>query len=70
MTNDEIYLKSLIGTKVHDLTMNRNGFIKSIAFHSKDWKICWFNFKWEHGEYMRQITELKIYKPKQLTLEL
>jgi hypothetical protein len=50
--------------------MNRNGFIKSIAFHSKDWKICWFNFKWEQGEYMRQITELKVYKAKQLSLEL
>ena len=49
--------------------MNRKGIIRSIAFHSKDWKICWFNFKWEHGEYLRQIDELKIFQPKQLFLE-
>ena len=64
------YYKSLIGTKVFDLTMNRQGIIRSIAFHSKDWKICWFNFKWEHGEYLRQIDELKIFKAYQLSLEL
>jgi len=64
------YYKSLIGTKVFDLTMNRQGIIRSIAFHSKDWKICWFNFKWEHGEYLRQIDELKIFKGYQLSLEL
>jgi len=70
MTNEANYLKSLIGTQVIDLNMNRKGFIRSIAFHSKDWKICWFNFKWEHGEYLRQIDELKIFQPKQLSLEL
>ena len=64
------YYKSLIGTKVFDLTMNRQGIIRSIAFHSKDWKICWFNFKWEHWEYLRQIDELKIFKGYQLSLEL
>ena len=64
------YYKSLIGTKAFDLTMNRQGIIRSIAFHSKDWKICWFNFKWEHGEYLRQIDELKIFKGYQLSLEL
>ena len=64
------YYKSLIGTKVFDLTMNRQGIIRSIAFHSKDWKICWFNFKWKHGEYLRQIDELKIFKGYQLSLEL
>ena len=67
---NKYYYKSLINAKVFDLTMNRQGIIRSIAFHSKDWQICWFNFKWEHGEYLRQIDELKIFKPKQLSLEL
>ena len=70
MINDANYLKSLIGTQVIDLRMNRKGIIKNIAFHSKNWEICWFNFKWEHGEYIREIEQLKIFQSKQLTLEL
>jgi hypothetical protein len=48
--------------------MNRKGIVNHIVFNNSDWSICWLSFKWEHGEYMRQITELQIIEPKQLSL--
>jgi hypothetical protein len=66
--NNEIYYKLLIGKKVLDLTMNRKGIVNHIVFNNSDWSICWLSFKWEHGEYMRQITELEIIEPRQLSL--
>ena len=50
--------------------MNRKGYIESIAFHSKDYSICWFNFKYDKGGYLMNIDELIINKPQQLILEL
>ena len=35
MKHEKNYLKSLIGTQVIDLNMNRKGIIRSIAFHSR-----------------------------------
>tara|TARA_R110000868_G_scaffold98209_1_gene270161 strand:+ start:163 stop:372 length:210 start_codon:yes stop_codon:yes gene_type:complete len=69
MTNKNYY-KSLIGTKAIDKVMDRKGFIESIAFHSKDYSICWFNFKYDKGGYLMHIDELIINKSQQLTLEL
>ena len=69
MKNKEYY-KSLIGTKVIDKEMNREGYIKNIAFHSKDYSICWFNFKHNNGEYLIDIERIKVTVLKQLTLNL
>ena len=69
MTN-KIYYKSLINSKVIDKKMNRKGYIESIAFHSKDYSICWFNFKYDKGGYLVHIDELIINKAQQLSLEL
>ena len=64
------YYKSLFGAKVIDKTMNRKGFIESIAFLSKDYYICLFNFKYDKGGYLMHIDELIINKPQQLILDL
>jgi sporulation protein YlmC with PRC-barrel domain len=69
MTNKEYY-KSLIGSKVIDKRNNRIGYINNIAFLSKDYKICWFNFKYEKGAYLVHIDELTIINSLQLTLDL
>ena len=69
MTNKNYY-KSLIGIKAIDKVMNRKGFINYIAFNSNDWEICWFSFKWEKGEYLREINDLSIINVQQLTLNL
>ena len=69
MTNKEYY-KSLIGTKVIDKRNNGIGYINNIAFLSKDFKICWFNFKYEKGAYLVHIDELTIINSYQLTLDL
>lgn len=69
MTNNNYY-KSLIGAKAIDKVMNRKGFINYIAFNSNDWQICWFSFKWEKGEYLREIKDLLIINSQQLTLDL
>ena len=67
---DKVFYKSIVGVKAIDTVMNRKGIIHRIAFNSKDWKICWFIFKWEKGEYLREISQLSIIKSQQLTLEL
>ncbi len=64
------YYKSLIGTKAIDKFMNRKGVINYIAFHSKDWQIVWLSFKWEKGEYIREINDLSIIYSQQLILDL
>lgn len=69
MTNNNYY-KSLIGKKAIDKVMNRKGFINYIAFNSSDFKICWFSFKWEKGEYLREMKDLSIINSQQLSLEL
>jgi len=69
MKNKEYY-KSLIGTKVTDKEMNRKGYIKNIAFHSKDYSICWFNFNYDNGSYLIDIESLKVNLLKQLNLDL
>ena len=67
MKQEANYYKSLIGTQVIDLDMNRKKIIRSIAFYSKDWKICLFSFKWGKGEYLLDINQLSIIKSQQLT---
>ena len=55
------YCKSLIGKKVLDKCMtNRSGILTAIRFHSKDYMVCWYAFKWEGGCYMRSIDEVKV----------
>jgi len=66
--DNKTYYKSLVGKKVLDKTMNREGYILNIAFHSKDYEICWFNFKYDKGGYLVHIDELEIIKPRQLSL--
>jgi sporulation protein YlmC with PRC-barrel domain len=66
--DNKTYYKSLVGKKVLDKTMNRVGYILNIAFHSKDYEICWFNFKYDKGGYLMHIDELEIIEPRQLTL--
>jgi sporulation protein YlmC with PRC-barrel domain len=69
MSNKKYY-QSLIGSKVIDKRKIRIGYINNISFLSKDFKICWFNFKYEKGAYLVHIDELTIIKSLQLTLDL
>ena len=67
---DKVFYKSIVGVKAIDTVMNRKGIIHRIAFNSKDWKICWLSFKWEKGEYLREIKDLSIINSQQLILDL
>ena len=50
--------------------MKRIGIIESIVFNNKDFSICWFNFKWEKGAYLRSTNEIELIQSKYVQLEL
>jgi len=62
--------KKLIGKKAYEkLRPDRIGILECIAFQSKDNKICWFLFRWEHGAYLVSYEDLHIVQyDEQLTL--
>jgi sporulation protein YlmC with PRC-barrel domain len=64
------YCIDLIGKNVIDKTMKRIGIIESIVFNNKDFSICWFNFKWEKGAYLRSTNEIELIQSKYVQLEL
>jgi sporulation protein YlmC with PRC-barrel domain len=64
------FCQNLVGKKVIDKRMNRIGIIESIVFNNKDFSICWFNFKWEKGAYLRSTNEIELIQLKYVQLEL
>jgi hypothetical protein len=66
----ESFCKSLIGKKAFDKRMLRDGIIDSIAFHNKDFSVCWFVFKHDKGAYLMSIKDFNIIEKKNDQLEL
>ena len=64
------HCQNLIGKIVFDKTMKRIGKIESIVFNNKDFSICWFNFKWENGAYLRATKEIELIEKKYIQLKL
>lgn len=64
------YCTGLVGKTVFDKTMKRIGKIESIVFNNKDFSICWFNFKWENGAYLRATKEIELIEKQYIQLKL
>ena len=64
------YCTGLVGKTVFDKTMKRIGKIESIVFNNKDFSICWFNFKWEKGAYLRATKEIELIEKQYIQLKL
>ena len=65
------YCKSLIGKRVMDKCMpGRIGILTAIRFHSKDFSVCWFAFKWEGGCYMRSILDIEAIESTPVQMRL
>lgn len=63
--------KLMIGKKVIDKRMpGREGILKYIDFHSKDYSVCWFKFEWERGGYLLPIRDVEVIWPMPVQMRL